>query len=117
LENTRTTIYRQTLFSEFERQVHGFVEEGKPITADLLDETYRTLVQRYYGPGFTVDENDGMEWAYIPHFYYKYYMYSYATGLSAGIAIAERVKKEGDPAVQGYLGMLQGAAPSRPSSS
>jgi oligoendopeptidase F len=114
LENIRTTIYRQTLFSEFERMAHGYVEEGRPITASLLDETYRDLVQRYYGPGFTVDENDGMEWAYIPHFYYKYYVYSYATGLSCGLAIAERVKEMGDPAVQAYLGMLEGGCSKPP---
>jgi oligoendopeptidase F len=113
LESTRTTIYRQTMFSEFERKVHGFVEEGRPVTASLLDETYRELLQRYYGPGYTVDENDGMEWAYIPHFYYKYYVYSYATGLSSGIAIAERVKTMGDPAVEGFLVMLKGGG-SRP---
>jgi oligoendopeptidase F len=114
LESIRTTIYRQTLFSEFERQVHGFVEEGTPVTAELLDTTYRDLIQRYYGPGFTVDENDGMEWAYIPHFYYKYYVYSYATGLSCGLAIAERVKEEGQPAVDGYLDMLKGGCSEAP---
>ena len=65
LESIRGTIYRQTLFSEFERLVHGYVEEGTPVTASLLDDTYRDLVQRYYGPGFTVDPDDGMEWAYI----------------------------------------------------
>jgi oligoendopeptidase F len=114
LETIRTTVYRQTLFSEFERVVHGFVEEGRPITAALLDETYRDLVTRYYGPGFTVDENDGMEWAYIPHFYFKYYVYSYATGLCSGIAIAERVKAEGDEAVKDYLGMLEGGCSEAP---
>ena len=114
LETMRTTIYRQTLFSEFERAGHRFVEEGRPITAALLDETYRDLVQRYYGPGFTVDENDGMEWAYIPHFYFKYYVYSYATGLCSGIAIAERVKKLGDEAVNDYLGMLKGGCSKAP---
>ena len=114
LETIRTTIYRQTLFSEFERLVHGFVEKGTPITASLLDKTYRGLVQRYYGPGFTVDKNDGMEWAYIPHFYFKYYVYSYATGLSSGIAIAERVKAKGDQAVEDYLGMLKGGCSKAP---
>jgi oligoendopeptidase F len=108
LESIRTTIYRQTLFSEFERVVHGYVESGTPVTATLLDETYAGLVSRYYGPGFTLDENDGMEWAYIPHFYYKYYVYSYATGLSCGLAIAENVKANGQPAVDGYLDMLKG---------
>ncbi len=114
LESIRTTIYRQTLFSEFERVVHGYVESGTPITATLLNDTYRDLVTRYYGPGFTVDENDGMEWAYIPHFYYKYYVYSYATGLSCGLAIAEQVKEQGEPAVEAYLGMLKGGCSDAP---
>ncbi|MBE0565203.1 MAG: oligoendopeptidase F [Krumholzibacteria bacterium] len=114
LETIRQTIYRQTLFSEFERAVHAFVEEGTPVTATLLDATYRDLVQRYYGPGFTLDANDGMEWAYIPHFYYKYYVYSYATGLSCGIAIAEQVKAQGRPAVDGYLQMLRGGSAEAP---
>ncbi len=114
LENIRTTIYRQTLFSQFERVVHGYVEEGTPITASLLDNTYRELLERYYGPGFTVDEDDGMEWAYIPHFYYKYYVYSYATGLSCGLAIAERVKADGQPAVEDFLRMLEGGCSKPP---
>jgi len=114
LESIRTTIYRQTLFSEFERRVHGYIEAGTPVTATLLDETYTDLVNTYYGPGFTVDENDGMEWAYIPHFYYKYYVYSYATGLSSGLAIAERVETLGQPAVDGYLGMLKGGCSDAP---
>ena len=114
LESIRTTIYRQTLFSEFERLVHGFAETGTPITANLLAETYAGLVRTYYGPNFTVDENDGMEWAYIPHFYYKYYVYSYATGLSSGLAIAERVKEMGQPAVDGYLAMLKGGCSAPP---
>ena len=94
--------------------MHTFVEEGTPVTATLLDDTYGDLVQRYYGPGFTVDADDGMEWAYIPHFYYKYYVYSYATGLSCGIAIAENVKAEGQPAVDGYLQMLEGGCAEAP---
>jgi oligoendopeptidase F len=114
LESIRTTIYRQTLFSEFERKVHGYVEDGTPVTAALLDETYGDLVTRYYGPEFTVGKNDGMEWAYIPHFYYKYYVYSYATGLSCGLAIAEKVKIEGQPAVDAYLEMLKGGCSEPP---
>ncbi len=114
LESIRTTIYRQTLFSEFERKVHGFVEDSTPITATLLNDTYSDLVRTYYGPGFTVDENDGMEWAYIPHFYYKYYVYSYATGLSCGLAIAENVKANRQPAVDGYLDMLKGGCSEPP---
>ncbi len=114
LETIRTTIFRQTMFAEFEQTVHGFVEAGVPVTPALLDQTYRDLVQRYYGPGFAVDENDGMEWAYIPHFYYKYYVYTYATGLASGIAIADRVKQLGAPAADAYLGMLKGGASKPP---
>ncbi len=113
LESIRTTIYRQTLFAEFERQVHGYIEDGTPVTADLLRKTYGDLIARYYGPGFTVDEYDDMEWAYIPHFYYKYYVYNYATGLASGIAIARRVRDLGQPAVDAYLAMLSGGS-SRP---
>ncbi len=115
LETIRTTIYRQTLFAEFELKVHTFVEEGVPITASLLDETYSELVRRYYGPDFTVDENDGMEWAYIPHFYYKYYVFTYATGLSSGIAIARRLRGEDPEAAQkGLMAMLSGGCSEPP---
>jgi oligoendopeptidase F len=114
LETIRSTIFRQTMFAEFEQRVHGFVEDGTPLTAALLEETYRELVQRYYGPGYTLDEDDGMEWAYIPHFYYKYYVYSYATGLTSGIAIANRVKTLGEPAAEAFLGMLEGGASAPP---
>jgi oligoendopeptidase F len=71
-------------------------------------------VHRYYGPGYTIDENDGMEWAYIPHFYYKYYVYSYATGLASGIAIADRVTTLGTPAATSFLEMLEGGASAPP---
>ena len=71
-------------------------------------------MQRYYGPGYTLDEDDGMEWAYIPHFYYKYYVYSYATGLTSGIAIADRVKTLGEPAAEAFLAMLAGGASAPP---
>jgi oligoendopeptidase F len=113
LETIRTTIFRQTLFAEFERDIHAAAEAGAPITAGFLEETYRGLVRRYYGPGFSVGPDDGMEWGYVSHFFYKYYVYSYATGLSCGIAIADRVRREGEPAVQAYLGMLRGGG-SRP---
>ena len=114
LETIRTTIFRQTMFAEFERTVHTLAEAGTPITATLLDETYRELVKRYYGPAYTLDADSGMEWGYISHFYYKYYVYSYATGLASGIAIAERVKTQGSPAVKAYLGMLAGGSAEPP---
>ncbi len=115
LEKIRTTIYRQTLFAEFELAVHTYVEEGTPITASLLDTTYADLIRRYYGPDFTVDENDGMEWAYVPHFYYKYYVFTYATGLSSGIAIAKGLRGENPEAAQkGLIAMLSGGCSEPP---
>jgi oligoendopeptidase F len=95
------------MFAEFERAVHEMVEAGTPVTAPLLDKTYRELLARYYGAGYTIDPDDGMEWGYVPHFYYKYYVYSYATGLAAGIAVADRIRALGAPAVEDYLGMLE----------
>jgi oligoendopeptidase F len=112
-ESIRTTIYRQTLFSEFERKAHEMVETGKSVNATALEQLYTDLIHRYYGPAYTLGENDGMEWAYIPHFYYKYYVYTYATGLASGISIAYRMKAEGPKAVDGYLQMLSGGC-SRP---
>jgi oligoendopeptidase F len=102
------------MFAEFERDIHRFVEEGTPLTASLLDQTYLGLIKKYYGPGLTVGPNDGMEWAYIPHFYYKYYVWSYATGLASGIDISQRVRTQGAPAVDAYLGMLKGGSSAPP---
>jgi oligoendopeptidase F len=113
-DDIRFTIHRQTLFAEFEWEVHKAIEEGTPVTAKFLEETYAGLVQRYYGPDYVLGPNDGMEWAYIPHFYYKYYVYSYATGLSAGVAVAQRVK-DGEPkAVEDYMSMLRGGSSMAP---
>ncbi|OGR57011.1 MAG: hypothetical protein A2X36_14845 [Elusimicrobia bacterium GWA2_69_24] len=106
VESIRTTIYRQALFTEFELKVHGYAEEGTPITAELLNKTYADLVKLYYGPGFTVDKDDGAEWSYIPHFYWKHYVYSYACGLASGISFSEKIVA-GDTATRDrYLAML-----------
>ncbi len=113
-ETIRTTIYRQTMFAEFDLAVHKLAEAGEPITAERLDGIYGDLVRAYYGPGFTVDADDSVEWAYIPHFYYKYYVYSYATGLASGIAIAQRVADGVPGAREGYLGMLEGGSSKPP---
>ncbi len=114
LEDIRTTIFRQTMFAEFERAVHTLHEAGTPITATLLDETYRSIVKKYYGPAYALDANDGMEWAYIQHFYYKYYVWSYATGMASGIAIADRIKAQGAPAADAYLEMLRAGSSAPP---
>ncbi len=113
-ETIRTTIYRQTLFAEFELAVHTAAERGTPLTAKLLNKTYAGLIRRYYGKGFTMGPDDDVEWAYIPHFYWKYYVFTYATGLSAGIALAERVQKGGTKARDAYLGMLRGGSSKPP---
>jgi oligoendopeptidase F len=113
VESLRTTIYRQTLFAEFELLAHTAAEQGTPLTADWLDDTYKRLIAQYYGPGLTIDENDAVEWAYIPHFFYKYYVYAYATGLSSGVVLAEGVRSGDVGKRDAYLGMLE-AGSSKP---
>lgn len=107
LERIRTTIYRQTLFAEFERKAHELAEAGTPITAEVLDREYARLIRRYYGPGLTMGKDDAVEWAYIPHFYWKFYVSSYATGLSSGIALADRIAGGDAKAAEGYRRMLE----------
>jgi oligoendopeptidase F len=114
LETIRSTIYRQTLFAEFELRLHQLAEAGEPIGAAKLNEIYGELIKTYYGPNYTMDKNDNIEWAYIPHFYYKYYVFTYANGLSAGIAFAEKITEEGKPAQDAYLGMLKGGSSKPP---
>ncbi|MBI5242321.1 MAG: oligoendopeptidase F family protein [Elusimicrobia bacterium] len=107
LDRIRTTIYRQALFSEFELKLHAFAEAGTPITAELLDKTYADLVRLYYGSDFTLGENDGVEWAYIPHFYWKHYVFSYACALASSIAISEKIAAGDLRSREGYLAMLE----------
>ena len=114
MESIRTTIYRQALFAEFELKAHSAAEKGTPLTAQYLSALYKNLVRQYYGPDYTIDKNNDIEWAYIPHFYYKYYVYTYATGLSSGIALAEIIQKGGEKEQQAYLDMLRGGR-SKPS--
>jgi oligoendopeptidase F len=105
-DKIRGTIYRQALFADFELEVHTAAEKGVPLTAEFLNGTYRRLLELYYGPDYDVGENGDIEWAYVPHFYYKYYMFSYAAGLSSGIALAEKVEHDGKKAREAYLNML-----------
>lgn len=109
-ETIRTTIYRQTLFAEFEKAAHEYGEAGGTLTAQWLNGTYGDLVRRYYGEAYTVGPDDDIEWAYIPHFYWKFYVFTYATGLSAGIALADKVAGGEEGARENYLGMLQGGS-------
>lgn len=105
-ESIRTTIYRQTLFAEFEKEIHALHESGTSLTAALLNKTYRGLVERYYGAAYTIGPDDDIEWAYIPHFYWKFYVYNYATGLSTGISLAKGVSTGGAEALKRYLELL-----------
>ena len=106
LEDIRGTLFRQTMFAEFEQRVHSSAEEGEPLTADSLSEMYRGLNQKYYGGVALVDELIDIEWARIPHFYSSFYVYQYATGISASIALSQQILREGQPAVDRYLKFL-----------
>lgn len=106
LEDIRATLYRQTMFAEFEQLTHSRAEEGEPLTADSLSELYHELNAKYYGGVAVVDELIDIEWARIPHFYTSFYVYQYATGISAANALAQQILREGAPAVQRYLNFL-----------
>jgi oligoendopeptidase F len=106
LEDIRGTLYRQTMFAEFEQLVHSRAEQGEPLTADSLSELYHTLNVKYYGGVAVIDELIDIEWARIPHFYSSFYVYQYATGISAANALAQQILREGQPAVDRYLKFL-----------
>ncbi len=114
VDRIRTTIYRQSLFAEFEHAIHTAVEKGTPLTAEELDRTYGKLLRTYYGPSLTLGPDDEVEWAYIPHLYYKYYVFVYATGFSSGIALAAKVQSEGPKARDAYLHMLESGSSKPP---
>ncbi len=106
LEDFRGTLFRQTMFAEFEQRVHRRAEQGEPMTADTLSAMYRTLNEKYYRAEVTVDELIDIEWARIPHFYRSFYVYQYATGISAASALVQQILHEGQPAVDRYLKFL-----------
>jgi oligoendopeptidase F len=106
LETYRTTLYRQTLFAEFERDAHARAEAGESLTPELLCQIFKGLYDQYYGPEVIVDELIENEWARIPHFYSSYYVYQYATGISASAALASQILSEGEPARDRYLRFL-----------
>lgn len=114
LEQFRTTLYRQTMFAEFELMINEKAENGESLTADVLCDIYRKLNILYYGEDIIIDHELDMEWARIPHFYYNYYVYQYATGFSAAIALSQRILKEGAPAVKDYIGFLSGGCSKDP---
>ncbi len=114
LEQFRTTLYRQTMFAEFELRIAQLREQGVTLTADVLCAEYRKLNELYYGPDIVLDEQIDLEWARIPHFYYNYYVFQYATGYAAAIALSQGILNEGEPAVERYLGFLSGGCSKSP---
>jgi oligoendopeptidase F len=107
IEDIRSVLFRQTMFAEFEKETHQREEEGRPLTLDVFESIYRELLQAYYGPDFALDPELNIECLRIPHFYSAFYVYKYATGISAAIALAKRVLEGGDQAVEEYLGFLK----------
>lgn len=114
LEQFRTTLYRQTMFAEFELKINEMVAAGESLTAEGLNELYGQLNKLYFGDGIVLDDEIKLEWARIPHFYYDYYVYQYATGYSAAIALSQRILKYGEPAVRDYIGFLKGGCSTDP---
>lgn len=103
LDGFRGTVFRQTMFAEFEHIIHELDAKGESITSEKLTSIYYDLNKQYFGDAMTVDEEIGLEWARIPHFYYNYYVYQYATGQSAATALSKQILEEGEPAVERYI--------------
>ncbi|PSL26505.1 oligoendopeptidase F [Planomicrobium soli] len=103
LDGFRGTVFRQTMFAEFEHLIHQMDQNGEALTADRLTEVYYELNKKYFGEEVAVDEEIGLEWARIPHFYYNYYVYQYATGFSAATALSKSILEEGESAVERYI--------------
>ena len=114
LEQFKGTLYRQTMFAEFELNIGRMIGEGQTLTAETLCAEYRRLNEMYFGPDMVVDDEIAMEWARIPHFYYNYYVFQYATGYSAAIALSRKILSEGESAVRDYLGFLSGGCSKSP---
>lgn len=106
LEQFRGTVFRQTMFAEFERDIHEYVENGGALTADYLCNSYRELNKKYYGPNMVVDDLIALEWARIPHFYYNYYVFQYATGFSSAVTLSEQILNGGNREVENYIQFL-----------
>lgn len=114
LEMIRTTLYRQTQFSEFEEFAHSSVENGVPLNKENLTEAYRNLNKKYYGKAVCSEGLIGYEWARIPHFYRAFYVYKYATGIISALAIANRILTEGKPAIEDYFKFLSSGGSDSP---
>ena len=102
------------MFAEFERDANDACAAGEGVGAEALSERYRALNDAYYGPAIESDDEIALEWARIPHFYYDYYVYVYATSFAAAVALSDRILREGKPAVDDYLGFLSGGCSKTP---
>lgn len=114
LDSFKATVYRQAMFAEYEKITNELAEAGESLTADVLKKIYYDLNCKYYGPDMVSDEEIAWEWCRIPHFYFNFYVYQYATGFSAAVAIARRILKEGKPAVEDYMKFLSGGCSDAP---
>lgn len=114
LEQFRTTLYRQTMFAEFELLTNEMAERGESLTAEALCALYHKLNADYYGDDVVIDREIDFEWERIPHFYYDFYVFQYATGFSAAIALSRRILREGEPAVKDYLKFLSSGCSTDP---
>ena len=108
------TLYRQTMFAEFEMNIGKLAQEGTALTPDVLNAEYRRLNRLYFGENIVLDDEIDMEWMRIPHFYYNYYVFQYATGYAAAIALSRRILREGESAVKDYIGFLSGGCSKSP---
>lgn len=114
LNNITATVYRQVMFAEFESLTHSKVEKGEALTPDILCVLYKELYQKYWGPEMVIDEEESFTWARVPHFYYNFYVFQYATGFAASEALAAKVKLDGKPAVEKYLNFLKAGSSDYP---
>jgi oligoendopeptidase F len=114
IDSIRATIVRQTMFAEFERKTHEMAEAGEPLTVDSFKAVYRELLEAYFGPDFVIDDELALECFRIPHFYRAFYVYKYATGLSAAIALSRRVLEGGESELADYYSFLKGGCSKDP---
>ena len=114
LEQFKGTLYRQTMFAEFEKITHNMVEDGETLTSDILCKVYYDLNKQYFGEEMVLDEEISLEWARIPHFYKPFYVYQYATGMSAAIALSKKIMEEGEKGVADYMKFLTGGGSKDP---
>ena len=114
LDQFKGTIYRQVMFAEFEKNLGKMTDSGQTLTSEMICAEYSRLLELYYGPDMTVDSEIGIEWVRVPHFYYNYYVFQYATGYSAAIALSQKILKGGEKEVKDYLNFLSGGCSRSP---